>query len=354
MDQDGNTAMPQKPDFSSPNSTDADKQQIAAAAASMTESDPKQAITSAPSNNGAPAHDMFGNRRFKAKKDATPTSFVGAPDFFNQAAGGNSQDFVTVSDAPANRSSNKKLFIIGGVLLAALAVVLIISFLPGAIQKNQASSEQKKLYEAWHKMGCRVIHGEDDCEITTSEKSFTGWHIPSDNSDLATAIDAVDNFISFAKKNSNHKDKDFYIDSSQDIKIALKALDYIDSYLEMENGLVINAVVSRDYNDGDMSTIVYSEYSQDAIIASVQRQITDRAISLYKLMDYHYNNGCNTEELLESDDCVNKTPLTDGLKATLSELSKTESVVESRRSTLNNQITNTIYDLDKELKGENE
>ena len=153
MDQDGNTAMPQKPDFSSSNSTDVNQQQIAAAAASMTESDPKQAITSAPSNNGAPAHGMFGNRRFRAKKDATPTSFAGAPDFFNQAASEN-QDFVAIGDAPA--PSNKKRFAIIGIILVAVigAVAAVFLLNPtkfgGGGNADFSKEEKQKIVELYY------------------------------------------------------------------------------------------------------------------------------------------------------------------------------------------------------------
>lgn len=151
MDQDGNTAMPQKPDFSSPNSTDAGQQQIAAAAASMTESDPKQAITSS-SSDDSQARGMFGNRRFKAKKDAAPTSFAGAPDFFNQAAGEN-QDFVTIGDAPA--SSNKKRFIIIGVIIVAIVGVVAAIFLlnptklGGGGNADFSKEEKQKIVELY-------------------------------------------------------------------------------------------------------------------------------------------------------------------------------------------------------------
>ncbi len=353
MNQDGNTAMPQKPDFSSPNSPDAGQQQIAAAAASMTESDPKQAITSAPSNNGASAHGMFGNRRFKAKKDATPTSFAGAPDFFSQAAGGNSQDFVTIGNAPAKRSSNKKLFIIGGVLLVALVIVLAISFIPGAVQRSQASDRQKKLHEAWHKMGCKIIRGEDDCEISTDEGAFIGWHIPSENSDLISARDAAEEFITFSE-NNKIEGIDYYADAANEIISLLKALTEIDSFSESEYENIADAVLSREYNEENLNTIVYSGYSKDLRVSSTQELITDYAMERYRVLDYYFNNGCNTEELLFDDDCGVDLVVPDDIRLKETDANHIRNQIAERRADFNNEIITYIYNLNRGKSDDNE
>lgn len=346
MDQDGNTVMPQKPDFSSPNSPE--NPQIAAAAAAMPESEPKQAIMSAPSAPSQ-ARGMFSNRRFKADNSAAPTSFAGAPDFFNQAASNNSSDFITIGgDAPAPKSPNKKLFIIGGCLLAGLAIVLVISFVPGLLKKGKEAGEMKELQAAWHKMSCRIVYGEDSCEITTNENGYAGLTIPGKNVDYESCEEAIKEFVKTAEELKDAPEKDDYISMADNIRSNIEAMEVIDDFLDNGHATIAEAVESRKYNEESSDTIIYSSYSEQDEVKAAQMMINNYAKEKYETFNFYYSNGCNTSELLLDDDCGSELTLTGYVATHSNNANILIGQIRDKKVNLSREIAVTIHELNKE------
>ena len=173
MNEGENSVVPNSPNFSSPNISTGNNEEltaavsaqetekaitsedisamagttagaVAVAAASMTESDAPEAvssgaaITSNSSDDVASSRSRFGlsGRRFHAnetKKSSAPV-FAGAPDFFNQAA----SDIVI--NSPEEKKSKAPLFIGIGVVAAVIAVVVGIVLLA---PKNVKSPAEK-------------------------------------------------------------------------------------------------------------------------------------------------------------------------------------------------------------------
>ncbi len=206
MNEGENSVVPNSPNFSSPNISTGNNEEltaavsaqetekaitsedisamagttagaVAVAAASMTESDAPEAvssgaaITSNSSDDVASSRTRFGlsGRRFHAnetKKSSAPV-FAGAPDFFNQAA----SDIVI--NSPEEKKSKTPLFIgIGVVAVVIAAVVGIVLLAPKNVKSpaeklvdlqvaTEETIESVKMYE-------RVVEGAKAGDIYLS------------------------------------------------------------------------------------------------------------------------------------------------------------------------------------------
>lgn len=161
MNQDGSSAMPQNPSFSTPNSTD-----------------PTPApITSGP-DKPQKSH-IFGNRKARleskrrsdaAAQTAAPTLMSNSPDFFKQAAGIN--DTVVMLDDAEKPKMSKRPIIIGLIIILLLggtfAAAMIV--IPSITESAQAASDRSDAQKALNRLGNYVISGEEKVDDLPEEK----------------------------------------------------------------------------------------------------------------------------------------------------------------------------------------
>ena len=312
MEQDGNTAMSKSPDFSSQNNPvtppagaitsaidQSSSQDIAAAAAALPDID-RPAITSNPS---ASTSHMFG-RHFKPQASkpqqqvAAPAAFAGAPDFFNEAAAKNT-DYITIGQDTAPRSSNKKRFIIIGVLAVLLVVVIVVavSSIAPSVGKSIASSAASS---EWTRISNKMLFGEEKNDALPEEKpSFADTDLNEMDSDKNESyLKLIDDF---EDKNSDVLSAEA-VDSLDLLADDLYDLSIIDSVVDLGEQSFLS-MSSEPYADADAYwQEIMKDYSLDGIedetaLDSVKSYVLSN-VNLYR---YFIESGCVISGVVEQE-----------------------------------------------------
>lgn len=354
MDQDGNTAMPQSSSFSSSNfqpddnskpSAGATDANVAAAAAAMTDADPKQAITS--SAPTATSSHMFGRRFKQNAASSNASTFNNAPDFFKQAASQNS-DYITIGEQPPKPASKKKVIIIVAVVILAFAAVAV-AFVPELLKTSVASGEKRQLHSAWAEMGCEIVFKQKECDIAGADETviLNRTVIPDGEgkNNYSTYYTAVDTFLKKAEKVGDSDYKKEIISNATLIRGRIEGIEKINNFLMTNDNLIIDAVISRLYEDStNLDDIIYSSFSKDYTVALVQRAITDYATDRYKELNYLYENGCNTADSLVGSACKKTIALPEDIKEAAKSANSRNVRIIKMRHDYNRQMNQEIID----------
>ena len=322
MDQDGNTAMPQTPSFSSPNiqqnnntpsveqptavPTEPANTSVAAAAAAITDADPKPMITSsapsAPVSTSAGSH-MFGRHFNKKNTVSAPTTFAGAPDFFNEAAAQNS-DYITIGEQPA-RTSNKKRLIIIASLVGVLAIVAVVALV--VAPSAQRSLAKGAALKDWNRVGNYILFDEEkDDDLPSSSLSFVDTKIVIGNEGVDSGryqniLDKLGKYDESVTDESIRKEISSDLD---DLKTYFGDLMVLYIVREMnESNFIDYAKTSYASDDARWSTIMEDISAEnlglDGTFDTI-RDYMDAKIDLYKA---YADAGCLVDNSLD-ESCV--------------------------------------------------
>lgn len=333
MNEGENSGIPNSPNFSSPNissnnGVDAGTQAIptqqaitssdisamagtgagsvAAAAAAMPENDVPTAISSGPSLSASNSNSErnrfnFGSRRFRDTKSSQPSTpmFAGAPDYFNQAAGD-----IELSGYETEKK-NKKPFIIGGAILAAIIVVVCVAiFVPKSINSSSVKkyedlkqlvadySESVNYYEAFINGAKNNVFSLLPDMVTEEKYNATNTELSSNYAkigefkqklDKVGTVDIVDDGTSLNIK-----------DQVNGLKSALN--DRIAVYEEYSK--VLTALNKAYYNQADNSSIeeLKNSFSDQKVGADISTKVKNYYSQRKGYDDSLEANGCYVQQ----------------------------------------------------------
>lgn len=329
MNEGENSAVPQNPNFSSPNISSSNQTQlssapsternitssdisamagtdagaVAAAAAAMPEGDSRQVISSmsVTSSSVAPRSRFgFSNRKFdtSVQQAVKQSTFASMPKYFNQAAA--TQDkgvFLTNNYEDDKKPKNGKIFILAG-LVAAVILVLIIALV------SKTSTEMAKtnnLKATWNEFASLLLFNESKKEpITINDNSAAA----SDFLNRAYSKDGISDDAKYAKVvagidaviNENGDAKRVNVGDLHDLKEQLSLVYYVAKLGPIPNAESIaacyvvlgketcNVQIDEHYNK-------YYETHNDAIQRISQLQLGQ--ITFEKIFaDAYIANGC--------------------------------------------------------------
>ena len=381
MEQDGNTAMPKSPDFSSQNNPvnppagaitsaidQSSSQEIAAAAAALPEND-RPAITSSPSTSTS---HIFG-RHFKPQASRTQqvapsATFAGAPDFFNEAAAKNS-DYITIGQDPAT-NSNKKRFIIIGVLVALIAVVGVVALVaPKVVNDIQVANSTKDLIPSFNKFANYLIDGSESTENISDDieiDKYTAHKIDY----MSESEDEEQKKQYFEKLLGYYDDFEENLDNIDDDKYDIDLLDEKVEYIRDAVEFMSDVTSISKKTDFDIASY-YVSNGKDKTEAYIENKFSDYIDSDNSVIaNYSEKKKAYYSDYLEMIDYASRTtedaPLCDSAdgscqvsaeynayKDAMARMSEDENELFSYSVILGRTIKEQVIDISKTFYGEN-
>jgi hypothetical protein len=305
------------------------------------------AITSAPEGNSS--RGLFTNRRLSKKQQpAAPTTFAGAPDFFNQAAA-QSNDYITIGEEPkATDPGTKKRLIILGALVGIIALVGVGALVVPNIMNGIAHSDSR-LKENWTKLACAFAYGKGECS-NLSDDVIVRLTVKNEKGQIDYDFykKSIQEFKETISGEPSEKEA-AALRSADSLLVSLTNIEIYDSLSLSADSFVTDNIVSGNSSDTFIDNyIIQLPSGEDYRIA--RSTIKDYMVSLSTLLESYYSRGCNTAELLDSMSCRSSNH-SDDEAVLLANVTKMSRAINMSSSSEKTNLKEIINDTIKAIEG---